>query len=154
MAKPTTPETPHRKPSEATPDQDWVWAHAPNATPPDPDKNGKWMIRIYNENIDAIWDKIRAATEAGEFPTAKAGAGEGGPTGIGMIFVYVRDSHNPTEVKTTLVALRQLGITHRLNYKTDKATLEGNYGTGVSLYTSDPGSNDYRAPKHRAKAQP
>ena len=47
--------------------------------------------------------------------------------------------------------LRELGIMQRLNYKTDDATLSGEYGSGVSLYTSDPDSMEFHTPKSRRK---
>ena len=42
-----------------------------------------------------------------------------------------------------LVALRELGFTARLSYKTDADTLTFNYGPGTALYVSQPDSLDF-----------
>jgi Basophilic leukemia-expressed protein Bles03 len=103
------------------------------------------MIRVTAERLDAVWETVRTATEAGDLgDVAKAGSDW---DGMGWVFVYARDSSDHGEVGRLLAALRRLGITHRLNYKTDEATRRDIYGAGSSLYTSPPGSLNFHTPK-------
>ena len=60
-----------------------------------------------------------------------------------LICVYTRDWEDQDDVRRVLGQLRDLGVTWRLSYKTDEATLSGVYGTGLAIYVSQPGSLDF-----------
>ncbi len=61
-----------------------------------------------------------------------------------MICVYTRDWQDRDDVRRVLGALRELGVSWRLAYKTDEATGAGVYGRGSSIYVSQPGSRDFK----------
>lgn len=97
---------------------------------------------------DATWDRIAEATHGGRLGVgAKAATARSDPEDRGphrsAIMVYTRDWQDKEDVRRVLVALRRLGITQRLSYKTDSATMEGIYGTGAAIYVSQPGASDF-----------
>jgi hypothetical protein len=61
-----------------------------------------------------------------------------------LICVYTRDWQDRDDVRRVLGALRELGVSWRLAYKTDEATGAGVYGRGSSIYVSQPGSRDFK----------
>lgn len=138
-----------KKPSEIT-DVYWVIAHASDAKPGayDPTAVGKWLLFVGVSNIDDAWELVRAETEAGRLgiaakastarqnPNARPGSGK-------LICVYTRDYRDSADVGRVLARLREIGFKGRLSYKTDQATLAGQYGRGTSIYTSPPGSAEF-----------
>jgi hypothetical protein len=135
------------KPSE-TFDDPWVWAESPSFKEEETPRSGKWMIFISQEHHDATWEVIRVATESGElgFLAKAATAFENPLRGAArslLTCVYTNDYSNHEDVRRVLVALRQLGFTGRLSYKADNDTRSGNYGKGVSLFVSQPDSEEF-----------
>ena len=147
-----------RHPSTVTDDY-WVRAHAPDShslTKEAIDFVGKWLVFVYMQDLDTTWAAIREATASGKLGIeAKAATARENPLGtkpgVKLICVYTRDCRDLDDVRRVLAGLRELGITYRLNYKTDDATYAGEYGAGVSLYTSDPDSEEFHVPKSRRK---
>lgn len=90
-----------------------------------------------------------AATEDGSLgseakaATARPNSLEASP-GKKPICVYTRDWQDRDDVRRVLGALRDLGVSWRLSYKTDEATSAGVYGRAASVYVSPPGSRDFR----------
>ena len=102
------------------------------------------------EDHDAVWKKVKAATEAGDLgvrskaATAKPKSeriGGGSPTKA--VIVYTANYEEQEDVRRVLRGLRLIGITDRLPDKRDSDTLEGRYGKGTAIYVSQPGSDDY-----------
>jgi hypothetical protein len=60
---------------------------------------------------------------------------------VRLICVYTSDWHDKDDVRRVLRGLRELGISWGLSYKTDEATLDGRYGSGVSIYVSQQGDD-------------
>lgn len=137
-----------RKPSELT-DSFWVYADGPGDDDADPETVGKWMLFIPAEQVDQWWDRVKEATEGGILGIgAKVATGRPNPRATSsetrLICAYTRDWHDRDDVRRVLGALRDLGASWRLAYKTDAATGAGVYGRGASVYVSQPGSRDFR----------
>jgi len=62
---------------------------------------------------------------------------------VKLICVYTRNWQDKDDVKRVLRRLRGLGVSWRLSYKTDEATVFGVYGAGSAAYVSQPGSRDF-----------
>lgn len=110
---------------------------------------GKWLVFVRHEHVDEVWERIRSAVEAGKLGiSAKVSTSR--PSGYKstdhVICVYTYDFRDKADVGRVLTALRDIGITGRLYYKTDQATLSGVYAREgpftkkkqrASLYASD-----------------
>jgi hypothetical protein len=57
--------------------------------------------------------------------------------------MYTRDWQDRDDALRVLGALRDLGVSWRLSYKTNEATGAGVYGQGSSVYVSQPGRRDF-----------
>lgn len=136
-----------RKPSEMTSPY-WVYVDGPGGDDADPALIGKWMLFVLTGQADQWWDQVREATEAGSLGIgAKVATARPNPREISartrLICVYTRDWQDRDDVRRVLAALRDLGVSWRLAYKTDEATGAGVYGRGSSIYVSPPGSRDF-----------
>ena len=132
-------------------DDDWIRAKSPRQFT-QTGRIGKWMIFPLKEHLDDIWPKIAKATEAEQLGiAANTSTDRTNPNSVspktGLVCVYSYDSDDVADVKRVLEQLRALGFNDRLNYKEDEQTLQGNYGSGVSLFTSPPDSRDIMHPK-------
>jgi hypothetical protein len=122
------------EPSKTT-DGHWLHAAREHGEYPDPTpRSGKWLIFVKREEADARWREIRAAVEAGELGhSAKVATAKPNPHAKDpskhVICVYTYDSEDREDVRRVRQALRDLGITHRIPYKTDQATRAGRYET-------------------------
>jgi hypothetical protein len=143
---------------------------APGTPELDCSRSGKWTGFVTPEDQDEVWEKIQAATEAGNLgPAARtrpeatvssrqlqalealvaAGALSAEvvaaiPDTSLLTCVYTYDFNDRDDVGRVLVALRELGFGGRLLYTTDTETSEGDYGDGPSIYVSQPGSVDFQ----------
>lgn len=110
---------------------------------------GKWLIFVPHESVDEVWEKIRQATEAKQLGIA-AKVSTSRPSGYKskdhVICVYTHNFRDKANVGEVLKRLREIGITGKLYYKSDQATLSGVYTTRgpftkkkgrASLYSSD-----------------
>jgi hypothetical protein len=110
---------------------------------------GKWLIFLPRESVDEVWERIRQATETGRLGIA-AKVSTSCPSGYKspdhVICVYTHDFRDRANVGEVLKRLREIGITGKLYYKSDQATLKGVYTTEgpftkkkgrASLYSSD-----------------
>ncbi len=90
----------------------WIEAKAPNAAPTP--RAGKWIIRTTVDQVDRLWQTIKAATEAGQLGyKAKVSTSPGkdqAKSDARLIHVRVADSDNTAEVERVREALRGLGI--------------------------------------------
>ena len=110
---------------------------------------GKWLIFVPRESVDEVWERIRQATEIGGLGIA-AKVSTSRPSGYKspdhVICVYTYDFRDKANVGEGLKRLREIGITGKLYYKSDQATLGGVYTAEgpftrkkerASLYSSD-----------------
>jgi hypothetical protein len=135
-----------RLPSRNT-DAYWVYANAPDMSRAR-GYTGKWLIYVPTMEIDGWWKVIATATRLGELgwrakaATARPKRMAGDPR-VKLICVYTRDWRDEDDVRQVLARLRELNVTWRLSYKTDRATLEHRYGRGVAIYVSQPESANF-----------
>jgi hypothetical protein len=94
---------------------------------------GKWLIPVSKESVDRIWKKIKNAQDKGtlgdmsKVSTRLNAAMKGHDSYI--ICVYTYDSTDMNDVIRVRKGLRKLGFKDPLNYKRDKETIAGVYGT-------------------------
>jgi len=122
-----------RRPSEVV-DNYWIYAERRDreAYPEHSDRGGKWMLFIKNSEIDAWWMKIKAATEDGALGgSAKVATMKPNPNATSpdtrVICVYTYDVEDETDCTRVREALRILGVTWKIPYKTDADTYAGKY---------------------------
>jgi Basophilic leukemia-expressed protein Bles03 len=140
-------ESPGLLPSQVTDDY-WVYADCPAAEGADASSTGKWLVFVPAGRIDWWWEQIRLATEQGRLGiSAKAATARVSELAVSprmkLICVYTRNWQDRDDVRRVLRQLRDLGVSWRLSYKTDEATLSGVYGTGSAAYVSQPGSLEF-----------
>lgn len=120
------------KPSEVT-DAYWIYAERKDGSYPETtDRSGKWLLFVPIEKVDQVWSAIKTATETGKLgDSSKVATMRPNPNASDprkkVICVYTYDSDDETDVRRVRQALRELGFTERLAYKTDAATDEGRY---------------------------
>lgn len=114
----------------------WIHAHGPGEQLDlDLQRVGKWMLFVPVENVDASWEKVKAATEVGLLgPSAKAATAWPNPLarlpGKRIICIYTRGWRDRDDARRVLTELNCAGFAARLSYKTDSETLERRYGRG------------------------
>lgn len=121
-----------QKPSRTT-SVYWLFAERlagiyPTAT----ERCGKWLIFVPAKNIDAVWKRIRKATEEGLLgSSSKVATAKSNPLAAGssmkVICVYTYDWKAEDDVKRIRAELRTLGITWEIPYKSDEDTEAGKY---------------------------
>ena len=122
----------NKKPSEVT-DRYWLYAERKIGNYPKPTKNcGKWLIFVPIIQVDAIWAKVKIATEEGKLGNAsKVSTAKPNPNSSNskksVICVYTYDWTDEADTKRIRQVLRELGITLKIPYKADSETLEGKY---------------------------
>lgn len=95
-------------------------------------QSGKWLIFVPNSQIDEIWKLIKQATEEGNLggsakvSTMRPNANSNDESKK-VICVYTYDWTDEEDVMRVRGALRALGHTQKLAYKSDQATMEGKY---------------------------
>jgi hypothetical protein len=132
-----------RLPSKVT---DEYWLHAKPATGRGPlptERSGKWLLFVPLLNIDAMWSRIKCATEQGTLGFAsKVATAKPNPNAtnswVRLICVYTYDWTDKADVMRVRDELRTLGVTSRIRYKADQDTREGKYAsqgqTQISKY--------------------
>jgi hypothetical protein len=104
---------------------------------------GKWLIFVPINRVDEAWDTITTAIEAGKLgQSAKVATAKPNPNAqnpnVKVICVYTYDCDDINDVMRIRQALRDLGFTAKMPYKTDDATYKGLYAvkgnSRISLY--------------------
>lgn len=140
--------SPEDLPPSQVNDDYWVYADGPAADEADAGRTGKWLVFVPARQIDQWWELIRLTTGQGRLGiSAKAATAHHNDLATSprtrLICVYTRDWQDQDDVRRVLRQLRDLGVTSRLSFKTDEATLSGVYGAGSAIYVSQPGSLDF-----------
>jgi hypothetical protein len=106
-------------------------------------RGGKWLIFVPSSHVDDAWATIKTAIEKGKLgQSAKVATAKPNPNAqnpnVKVICVYTYDCDDREDVMRIRQALRDLGFTAKMSYKTDDATYKGLYAiTGskrISLY--------------------
>ena len=90
------------------------------------------MIFVPLSLVDAVWEKIRRATEEGKLgDSSKVATARSNPSATNsntkVICVYTYDWADENDVKRIREELRQLGVTSKIQYKADHETYSGIY---------------------------
>jgi superfamily II DNA or RNA helicase len=122
-----------RQPSQVA-DRYWLYAERrdPEGYPDHGPRGGKWLIFVRTAEVDEWWTEIKAATEAGHLGgSAKVSTAKENPNAkdpkAGVICVYTHDVDDVTDCRRVREALRKLGVTWKIPYKTDEDTVAGRY---------------------------
>lgn len=109
--------------------EEWIVARRKPSAPSYPQhtaRGGKWLVFVNEENVDEVWPKLRAATESGLLgEVTKASKRQGKTRTSFVIYVYTYDADDDEDVSRVREALRALGVTERIPYKTDADTRSG-----------------------------
>ncbi len=90
------------------------------------------MIFVPREKIDELWATIRKATEEGylgdhaKVSTARPNPNSADPSKH-VICIYTDDANDEADIREVRQALRDLGVSWKIPYKSDAATFEGKY---------------------------
>ena len=96
---------------------------------------GKWLVFVPRDRVDGVWASVKRAVESGELgaeakvSTAKPNPNANDPS-THVLCVYTYDVEDRIDVMRVREALRALGLTWKIPYKTDMAT-------GAGLYAKD-----------------
>jgi hypothetical protein len=111
----------------------WILAIRKKGLYPSNNRNcGKWLIFADISEIDNVWEKIKIATENGLLGgSSKVATAKPNPNASTqskkVICVYTYDVTDKDDVMRVREELRKLGIVQKIPYKTDNATLKGQY---------------------------
>lgn len=120
-----------KRPSSTT-DGYWILARGPKSRRGPGLNPGKWLIFVSRTEIDASWERVVKALGEGLLgPEAKVSTARPNPNSSDpskhVICVYTHDGDDEADVRRVRAALRDIGITAKISYKTDAATLAGRY---------------------------
>jgi hypothetical protein len=100
----------------------WIEAKAPDPNPTS--RAGKWIVPTTVDVVDALWAKVKAATEGGELgykaKVSTAPGKEQGHASARLLHVRVADSDAAADVERVRAALEALGVTD-MRYERDSA---------------------------------
>lgn len=101
----------------------WIEAKSPTGAPTP--RAGAWIIPTTVGEVDALWERVKSATEAGKLgykaKVSTAPSKGQGRTSDRVIHIRVADSDDQTAVERVRQALVDLGIDAALTYSRDKA---------------------------------
>lgn len=96
----------------------WIEARAPENHPGPSPRAGYWRLDTSLEHVDAVWMKIKAATEAGElgYKAKVATASRDPASDLRAIHVLTYDSADQADVDRVRAALESLNIPGEWTY--------------------------------------
>ena len=100
----------------------WIEAKAPVGSQPGPTtRAGSWIMTTSVDEVDKLWAKIKAATEAGNlsYKSKVSTASRDGSSASRVIQVLVADSADQAEVDRVRASLDALGIEGEWTYHAD-----------------------------------
>ncbi|MEO0563316.1 MAG: putative phosphothreonine lyase domain-containing protein [Chloroflexota bacterium] len=90
----------------------WIEAKAPNPSPTP--RAGKWEIHTHVDEVDALWAKVKAATEAGELGyKSKVSTSPGkdqANANARIIHIRCSDSADEADLERVRVKLHEIGV--------------------------------------------
>jgi hypothetical protein len=97
-----------------------------------PRKPGKWLIFVSRSRVDALWEAVRRAVKGARLGhAAKVSTALPNPVSPDpkkhVICVYTANEDDAADVRRVREALRALGVTWRIPYKSDAGTNGGRY---------------------------
>ena len=111
------------RPSQFTGD---YYLHATGPEPADGTtrRPGKWLVFVSRSRVDALWDAIRRALKAGRLGhAAKVSTAQPHPNSPDpkkhVVCVYTANEDDAADVRRVRAALRELGVTWKIPYKSD-----------------------------------
>jgi hypothetical protein len=113
-------------------DNYWIQDRVNNDYPDHTERGGKWLIFLKTELLDEYWNKIRQSLhDSGLGSIAKTATSKPNPNAASskekVICVYSYDADDKEDVMRIRQSLRDIGITWKIPYKLDHATLLGRY---------------------------
>lgn len=126
-----------QNPSKAT-NVYWLYARRKNGKYPQATtRSGKWLIFVSLEYVDAVWMKVKYATENGRLGSeSKVATVKHNPLAEKrkqkVICVYTYDWADQEDVKRIRRELKMLGVIWKIPYKTDHDTSSGRYRITVN----------------------
>ncbi len=119
----------------------WVYAKRKGPIKPPTERSGKWLIFIKKTEADAFWESIARATSEGRLgSSAKCGTARENPNALDqgktVVCVYTPDFDDMEDVMRVRSALRDLGVSWKIPYKLDSATMAGRYAVRGDARTS------------------
>lgn len=95
------------------------------------ERGGKWLVFLVSDRHDALWEIVKNATQEGKLGgSSKASTGlrpDSDSKAQGVICIYTYDGDDETDVMRVREVLRDLGVTWKIYWKADEATLAGLY---------------------------
>ena len=124
-------ESTDERPSRYTGDY-YLHATAPHAADGSVRRPGKWLIFVSRSRVDALWENVRRAVQAGRLGhAAKVSTALPNPLSPDpkkhVICVYTGDEEDAADIRRVRAALRALGITWKIPYKSDAARRAGEH---------------------------
>lgn len=99
----------------------WIEAKCEVETLPPTSRAGRWIIPTTVSEVDALWEKIKAATRAGKLgyksKVSTASRDLGKDRNDRVIHVVTADADNTADVARVREALRELGINENIQYE-------------------------------------
>lgn len=99
----------------------WIEAKCEVEPLPPTSRAGRWIIPTTVSEVDALWEKIKAATRAGKLgyksKVSTAPRDLGKDRNDRVIHVVTADADNTADVARVREALRELGINENIQYE-------------------------------------
>jgi hypothetical protein len=120
-----------RKPSTVRKDE-WIWAKRKTGSYKEDTKNcGKWLIFLTSAQVDKVWKLVKESVENGKLGNiAKVSTlykTLGSRPNRHVICVYTYNWKDENDVRLIRLALKRIGITWKISYKSDTDTELGKY---------------------------
>jgi hypothetical protein len=120
----------NRKPSSVTEIYYICVSRRKGKYPKPTSRSGKWLVFGEPDRIDKIWMAVRVATETGLLGGySQVSTSREGPQTVDrnrrVIMVHTYDSDDLGDVTRIRTALRGLGATEKIPYKTDEKSRQG-----------------------------
>lgn len=109
----------------------WIYAFREEGEYPEAtENNGKWLVFLAPNEIDAAWQRVREAVRQGKVGDSAKVATRPSQWREGLRYVICVYTYNYTDtddVRRIRQVLRELGFTWRIAYKADEDTSAGRY---------------------------
>ncbi len=96
----------------------WIEVKSQQPQHPPTSRAGHWLIRTTLSEVDAVWARIKAATEAGQLGyKSKVATASRGASDERVIHVMTYDANDRDDVERVRAALTDLGYSDTLHYE-------------------------------------